>query len=66
MAVYSAPLLFLVWALIAQIRGNKHADLRALAVCKLPWCSLRVEMEFGCDYEGKYSDLTMAPQCSTN
>jgi len=35
MAVYFAPLLFLLWALIAQIRGDKRADKRALAVCTL-------------------------------
>jgi EpsG family len=33
MVVYFAPLLFLLWALIAQIRRNKQADIRALAVC---------------------------------
>jgi hypothetical protein len=33
MAVYFAPLIFLLWALIAQIRRNKQADIRALAVC---------------------------------
>src|SRR5882762_2430282 len=33
MLVYFAPLLLLAWALIAQIRRNKKADMRALAVC---------------------------------
>jgi hypothetical protein len=33
MVVYFAPLFFLLWALIAQIRRNKRADMRALTVC---------------------------------
>ena len=57
MAVYSAPLLFLVWALIAQIRGNKHADLRALAVCTFAMVLIvGLRWNSDADYEG-YSDL---------
>jgi hypothetical protein len=56
MAVYFAPLFFLVWALIAQIRRDKQADRKVLAVCTfaiiliagLRWYS-------DADYEG-YAD----------
>ena len=33
MLVYFAPVLFLAWALVSQIRGSKREDLRALAAC---------------------------------
>jgi hypothetical protein len=35
MVVYFAPLFFLAWALIAQIRRNKQADMRVLAMCAI-------------------------------
>ena len=57
MTIYFVPLFFLVWALVAQIRRDRQADIRALAVCTFAIALIAgLRWYSDADYAG-YADL---------